>query len=284
VPTIEALKKRLGIQVLFDFTDIIDAIEFAAANDFGVVEINLGNIRFGEQLRRAGARKKIRRCAERTGVILAIHALEGPSFFIPSARVRRCAIAELKQTLDWAAEVGARNVIMHLGFDMHYGYGGGNRYTHEEFPEYYQEALFSALAELKAYARQRARLCVENVGGFRFVPSKKVLPKLLGTSLGLCFDIGHITILPEDKKEEEFNFFKRFSSAVYHAHLHHNNGVKDQHLPLGAGTVDFRPYLKFLLNTRALLVFETRPKEAALASRDYFKNKLLPEGNFFQRR
>jgi sugar phosphate isomerase/epimerase len=165
---------------------------------------------------------------------------------------------------------------MHLGFDMHFGYGDGNRYTHEEFPDYYEDALYSALGELKSYARNRARLCVENVGGFRYLPARKVLSQLLGGSLGLCFDVGHISILPAERKEEEFRFFQRFRTAVYHAHIHHNNGVKDQHLPLGKGTVDVRSYLQFLINSRADLVFETRPKAAAIASRDYFVDRILP--------
>lgn len=277
MPEEKAQNQRLGIQVLFDFTEIVAAIDFAAETGFGVLEINLGNINFGEQLRRAQERRKIKKWAEKRKIRLAVHALEGPSFFIPSERVRRCALLELKRTLDWAADIGAENVIMHLGFDMHYGYGGGNRFTHEEFPSYYEGALFQALADLKAYARQRAKLCVENVGGFRFLPSKKVLKKLLGESLGLCFDIGHISILAADKKEEELAFFQRFRKAIYHSHLHHNNGTKDQHLALGEGTVDVMPYLRVLLKSPALLVFETRPKEQALKSRDYFQRMLLPK-------
>jgi sugar phosphate isomerase/epimerase len=276
VPEFEALASRLGIQILFDCTDILDAIDFAVGNGFGVLEINLGNIRFGEQLRHSRERWKIRRYAEKAGIRLAVHALEGPSFFIPSERVRRVAVTELKQTLNQAAGIGAENVIMHLGFDMHYGYGGGNRYTHEEFPDYYQAALAEVLSELKAYARDRARLCVENVGGFRYLPSKRVLRQLIGGSLGLCFDVGHIAILPADKRKQELDFFRRFGSAVYHAHIHHNNGAKDQHLPLGKGTVDIRAELEFLLDSRALLVFETRPKAAAVASREYFRHRLLP--------
>ncbi|MGQ9708717.1 MAG: hypothetical protein ACUVUR_07600, partial [bacterium] len=98
----EAAKNRLGIQILFDFSDVIDAIDFAASNRFRVLEINLGNIKFREQLRRAVQRRRIRKWAQRSGVVLTVHALEGPSFFIPSDRVRNCAIKELKQTLDWA--------------------------------------------------------------------------------------------------------------------------------------------------------------------------------------
>lgn len=273
----EQVRSRVGIQILFDFADVIDAIDFAADAGFGVLEINLGNIRFGEQLRRAGERKGVGKRAEERKVRLAIHALEGPSFFVPSERVRRCALQELKQSLDWARDIGAENVIMHLGFDMHYGFGNGNRFTHEEFPKYYQGALSEALADLKGYARGRARLCVENVSGFRFEPSRVVLNWLLGGSLGLCFDIGHISIQPEEKKRKEWTFFRQHQSKVYHAHLHDNNGIKDEHRPLGEGSNDLLPYLRFLVRTKALLVLETRPKEAALRARDFLYQKILPK-------
>ncbi len=277
MPEDERLRHRLGLQVLFDFPEIIEAIDFASTHGFGALEINLGNIRFAEQLRRVGERCRIRRRAARVGLRLAIHALEGPSFFIPSERVRRCAVAELKETLNRAESIGAENVIMHLGFDMHYGMGsGGNRYTHEEFPRYYEEALFSALSELKDFARGRARLCVENVGGFRFQPAKVVLPRVLGESLGLCFDIGHIALLPEERHQEELNFFRRFRRYIYHSHLHDNHGVRDEHLPLGAGSNELLTYFRLLLTTRALLVLETRPRSAALRARDYFIKVILP--------
>ncbi|MEO0071084.1 MAG: sugar phosphate isomerase/epimerase family protein [candidate division WOR-3 bacterium] len=274
--TIDFLSRRLGLQILFDYTDIVDAIQFARKEGFGVLEVNLGNIRFGEQLRRIKERKRIKRAAEKAKIRLALHALEGPSFFIPSERVRRCIVAELKKTIDLAADIGAENVIIHLGFDMHYGMGGTNRFTHEEFPDYFTSGLFKMLAELKGYAQDRTRLCVENVGGFRFEPSRRVLNRLLGGNLGLCFDIGHISILPEEKKRKEWAFFQRHKRKVYHSHLHDNNGVKDEHKPLGEGSNDLFPYLRFLVKTKALLVFETRPKEAALRARDFFNQNVLP--------
>ncbi|MEO0049862.1 MAG: hypothetical protein ABIK42_01795, partial [candidate division WOR-3 bacterium] len=75
MPEQKAQNQRLGIQVLFDFTDIIAAIDFAADTGFGVLEINLGNINFGNQLRRASERRKIKRQAGRRKVRLAVHAL-----------------------------------------------------------------------------------------------------------------------------------------------------------------------------------------------------------------
>jgi len=271
------LRQRLGLQVLFDFTDILEAIGFASARGFGALELNLGNIEFGRQLARAGQRRAIRAAARWYKVRLAFHALEGPSFFIPSSRVRQCAVAELKRTLDWAQETGAENVVMHLGFDMHYGMAGANRYTHEQFPEYFELALLEALAELKQHARGRARLCIENVGGFRYPPARPALAALLGGSLGLCYDVGHVSILAPERRRAEMEFFARHAKSIYHAHLHDNHGGRDEHLPLGEGTIDFGPFFELLAPTRSLLVFEVRPKELAVKSLAHYREKIEPE-------
>ncbi|MEO0085663.1 MAG: sugar phosphate isomerase/epimerase [candidate division WOR-3 bacterium] len=271
------LSRRLGLQVLFDFSDILDAIGFASAHGFGALELNLGNIEFGRQLARQSQRRAILAASRWYEVKLAFHALEGPSFFVPSTRVRQCAVAELKQTLEWAADVEAANVVMHLGFDMHYGMAGANRYMHEQFPEYFELVLLEALAELKQHARGRARLCVENVGGFRYPPAWSALEALLGGNLGLCYDVGHVSILAPEKRQAEMEFFARHAKVIYHAHIHDNHGLRDEHLPPGEGTIDFVPFFRLLATTDSLVVFEVRPKELALKGFEYYRRSIEPE-------
>jgi sugar phosphate isomerase/epimerase len=270
------VRQRLGLQILFDFSDITDAVEYARAHGFRVLELNLGNVNFTRQLESAPARARVRAAAERAGIVLAFHAVDGPSLFVPSDRVRQCAVAELKRQLDWAAAVGARNVVCHLGFDMHFGVDGANRYTHEEFPDYFRKGIAAALAELKSYARGRARLCVENVGGFRYDLVPPILKGLLGGNLGLCLDVGHLNILAPAQRARELAFFRRHRKSIFHSHIHDNSGVRDEHRALGKGRIDFTPFFRLLAGTDALLVFEVRPIEAALASREYFDREIAP--------
>jgi sugar phosphate isomerase/epimerase len=273
----ERVRQRLGLQILFDFSDVVDAIGFAADNLFRVLEINLGNISFGRQLSSVRERKRIRAAAQKRKVRLAIHAVDGPSFFIPSDRVRACSVAELKLTLDRAAAIGAENVVMHLGFDMNFGFDGRTRYTHQEFPDYYRAALQDSLAELKDHARGRARLCVENVGGFRYPPTLPILGRLLGGNLGLCLDLGHQNVIPPAKRKVELAFFRRHLRRVFHSHIHDNSGVRDEHSALGDGRIDFVPLFRMLAGTDALMVFEVRPRESALRSREYFEREIAPK-------
>jgi len=270
------VRRRLGLQVLFDFTDIIDAIGFACHRGFGALELNLGNIRFQAQLARAAERRRIRKAARLAGMTLALHAIDGTSFFIANDRVRTCGADELEKTLDQAADIGARNVVMHLGFDMGFGMDGGTRYTHEEFPGHYRAALAETLSDLKSHARGRSRLCIENVAGFRYPLVKPILARLLGGNLGLCFDVGHVSVLPPSKRAVELEFLKKHLRHVHHAHVHDNSGLRDEHLALGRGRIDFVPFFRQLLATDALLVFEVRPKEAAVRSLEYFGRVIEP--------
>jgi len=270
------VRRRLGLQILFDFSSIIDAIGFCSDSGLCVLEINLGNIEFQRQLAYAHERRRIRAAALHQRVALAIHAIDGPSFFIPSDKVRAAGVRQLKQELDWAHGIGARNVVMHLGFDMNFGMDGGSRYTHQEFPEYYKSVLTDVLTELKAYARGRARLSVENVGGFRYEMTQPVLGQLLGGNLGLCLDVGHVNVQRPEQRTRELAFFRKHMRSIFHSHVHDNSGLRDEHSALGRGRIDFLPYFRLLAKTEALVVFEVRPKESAIESLRYFEREIEP--------
>jgi len=270
------VRQRLGLQILFDFSSITDAIGFCSDHGLAVLEINLGNIEFQRQLADSRERRRIRAAALRQRVALAIHAIDGPSFFTASEMVRAAGVRQLRQELDWAHGIGARNVVMHLGFDMNFSMDGRTRFTHQEFPEYYAAALTGVLTELKAYARGRAMLCVENVGGFRYGLTPPILSRLLGGNLGLCLDVGHVNVQPPKQRAKEMAFFRKHRQSIFHSHVHDNSGLRDEHSALGRGRIDFVPFFRLLAKTDALVVFEVRPKESALESVRYFEKEIGP--------
>jgi len=266
------VSRRFGLQVLFDFDDIAEALRFAAAHGFGVLELNLGNLDFSHGLADARTRRGIRSLAGQLGIRLAAHAIEGPSLFVPDRAVMRDTVRTLKRLLDRAESAGIENVVMHLGFEMFYACRDRGHHPHEHYPEFYEQLLGDALANLKSHAAGRARLCIENVGGFRFGFVHRLLDRLLGGNLGLCYDVGHNAILAPAARRTEASLYARHRGQVFHSHLHDNHGRQDEHLVPGQGTANLRSYLRFLLTTPALLVLEVRPKEAALAGREH----LLP--------
>ena len=67
----ERTRQRLGLQILFDFNDIIDAVRFASEHGLRVLELNLGNINFARQMTSSRERQRIRAEARRQKVTLS---------------------------------------------------------------------------------------------------------------------------------------------------------------------------------------------------------------------
>jgi len=55
-------------------------------------------------------------------------------------------------------------------------------------------------------------------------------------------DIGHANLF----KKDIIAFIKRLHKRLRHIHLHDNHGKKDEHLPIGKGTINFREIIKNL--------------------------------------
>jgi sugar phosphate isomerase/epimerase len=271
------VRSRLGLQILFDFNDILDGVEFARDQGFGVLELNLGNINFSRQLASKRQRERIRAAAEKARVKLAAHAIDGPSLFIPSPRAAKAAVSDLKRVMDQAKEAGISRVVMHLGWEMYYALDGRPKFLHDAYPEWYERSVTDSIDELKRHARGRTRLCIENVGGFRFGFVHRILDRMLGGSLGLCFDVGHVNTLSPAKRRKELAFFRRHRRLIFHSHLHDNHGREDEHLAIGMGNIDFVPMFRLLAETPALLVFEVRPKEGAVECLGYFDRRIAPK-------
>ena len=62
--------------------------------------------------------------------------------------------------------------------------------------------------------------------------------------LGLCLDVGHANTVVS--KTPPADWLAPMLPDLRHVHLHDNHGALDEHLPLGAGTIDFAPILAVL--------------------------------------
>lgn len=71
---------------------------------------------------------------------------------------------------------------------------------------------------------------------------EKIVSKVKG--LGVNLDIGHAFIAGGMKSVSAH--IKKFSRRIEHIHMHDNHGKMDEHLPIGAGNIDFRKVIKDL--------------------------------------
>jgi len=87
------------------------------------------------------------------------------------------------------------------------------------------------------------RILLENV----FDDSPEVLVKLVQEighdRIGICLDIGHLTIFTQCQLEE---WLDTLGPYIEELHLHDNHGVFDEHLVMGRGTIDFDPLFQYI--------------------------------------
>ena len=89
---------------------------------------------------------------------------------------------------------------------------------------------------------------------------------LQGLNIGICFDIGHAHTTGQMME------MLRLKDRFINIHVHDNIGQKDEHLPLGAGTVDLSA-LKGLAGYKGNHIIEAKntDMEEALASKKYLE-------------
>lgn len=260
----EKIKKRLGIQILFDFDNIIEAVNFGLDNKLKVIELNLNNVNFSQQIESRKARKEIHDYLKRYKISLLFHAIEGLIFFVPDKGTQKFIIKSLAKTMNYASEIGVKRITFHLGSDMSFGMTAQKKRTYEVYPEYFYNLIYNALSNLRKNVPNNLYLCLENVGGFRYPFVFDLMPKVLGRRLGLTMDIGHINRFTGQEKAREFNFFKTHRRLIKNCHIHDNNGEWDQHNIIGEGNIDFKPYFELLADADTYYIFEVRPKESAI--------------------
>ena len=274
---LEKLRSRLGLQILFDYHDITEAITFARAQGFNNLELNLNNISFYQQLSKSKERQRIRASAESNKVKLLFHSPEGLSFFVPDEKIRQATLDSLSRIIDWAKEIKVERVTIHLGADLFFGMTGKKVPTYEVFPEYFQNSITEVLVNIKKFAQDKTYACMENVAGFRYPFVMDILDKTLGDNLALTMDIGHIHRFQGETREKEIKFFYDHKQFIKNCHVHDNNSEWDQHNIIGEGKIDFIPYFKMLADTDSYLIFEVRPKESAVECLKRFNSIIAPK-------
>lgn len=66
-------------------------------------------------------------------------------------------------------------------------------------------------------------------------------------SLGFHLDAGHANLSPDGKNKTK-EFLKRYGSRLIHVHFSDNKGSDDDHLPLGAGIINWKEVVREIKN------------------------------------
>ena len=173
--------------------------------------------------------------------------------------IREASIQETLESMHVAAELGALKAVLHPGFIQGLG---------AMLPDLARKHAMDAMSRLLSEAEKlRLRVCIENLfprslslvrpedfdGVFKEYPDAQ-----------LTLDTGHAHI--GGGTERILAFIKRFSGRIGHVHASDNRGRDDDHLPVGAGTIDF---VKVVRALKKIGYDQTMTLEVFSKDRDY---------------
>lgn len=271
--------EKIGFQALFDFKDALHAVEFAIENGFKCIELNQTDPAFFPEKYSQVERQRLKNYL----FPLLIHAPEGLSLFNLHKKAMDGTLERIYEVIDFAYEINAKSVTLHLGYTFTISVGGKMVWAHHIMAPQYAEALKQALLKIIEYADSVGAppICIENTAGFRYELSHPILAEMLSrTNLCLTWDIGHTHGLKTKKQsstethhpsfyttgKQEEEILLKFIHKVKAVHLHDNRGEWDEHNIPGTGTVDFKHYFKILDQVEPYYIIEVRPKERAIES------------------
>ena len=189
---------------------------------------------------------------------------------------RRAMIAEHKLCMEYAADLGCRTYVMHIGaFDCYY-----KDTTLEEMRRLAVESLEKLIP---AAEKLGIIIAIEN----SFEPSNTPDEVLYFLNyfntpvLGCCFDTGHANIMAKTPGKdpakyasymnvcwkngvvEEADAFGKLAPHIVTCHLHDNDGYGDAHNLPGTGTIDWKTLIPALKNCPRIVSMQNETSAGA---------------------
>ncbi len=168
--------------------------------------------------------------------------------------IRRASVELVGQMLDACHRIEAGVMVLHPGY-----------FTYSSDIAQALDSLSRSLEEMEAFTEETdVKICIENMPAdwncfvFRY-------PDLDLKTHHLALDIGHAATTG---RLDEF-----LEMPVSHFHIHDNNGLSDEHLPVGSGSIDFKAIGSALRNNRAMKILEHHSDEDVMLSLESIEKK-----------
>jgi sugar phosphate isomerase/epimerase len=206
--------------------------------------------------------RRIMDALDRTGMELVCHLPTFVSTADLTDGIREASVKEVLESLTLAAELQALKAVLHPS------YISGLAILVRD------QARSHAMKSLEAIMDKGDRLglaiCIENLfprSNSLTDPEdfEEVLERF--PSLMMTLDIGHAHLRSKGR-HKAVEFIESFPDRIHHVHASDNFGKEDNHLPIGAGTVEFTGTIQALKN---IGYDETVTFEVFSRDRDYLK-------------
>jgi len=145
--------------------------------------------------------------------------------------IRKLTLERLSWAIETTSLLEVDDLVIHDGYiPLIYGY--------PLLKEQWLQRAKELLRRVSMMGRERGvRVLLENM----FVDDPLMIRALAdGTGLKICLDVGHVAFSSSIRVEEWVNALYPLIEEV---HVHDNGAAADEHLALGAGTVNFDPVI-----------------------------------------
>jgi sugar phosphate isomerase/epimerase len=245
----------------FPVKPILDELEAISELGFDYLELTMDPPQAHYSIIRQ-QKKRLLKALDRKQMKLVCHL---PTFVYTadlSHGLRKASLNEVIKSLEVAAELGCLKAVLHPSYIMGLGI-----FVMDQAREY---ALESLEAIMEKADQLDFLICLENLfpKAHSLVEPEDFADIFVKfPNLKMTLDTGHAHIEDTEGKRA-IKFIERFPDRIDHIHVSDNLGEADNHLPVGAGTVNFNEIVKALKgigyeNTITLEVFSK--------DRDYLK-------------
>lgn len=155
-------------------------------------------------------------------------------------------LQRFKDAIDFAKLFDVKKLTLHLGSFNNPSLGR----------KYFVDKSIEIVKVLASYCYPM-NLMIENMPGYNelgYSPDelKEIIEKSNMDNVKLIFDFGHANV-SEYKIEE---YLQKLDKYLYHLHISDNNGLSDQHKPIGEGNINYKEIFKLLENYNELYCLE----------------------------
>lgn len=169
-----------------------------------------------------------------------------------------------------------QSIVCHLNFEENkHGYN---------FPAWFSHAAETWHSLLEIAGKHNTYLMLENTYENSPLTHIKMFEKLNSPWCRFCFDAGHVAAFAKGTWQE---WLIPMHPWLGQLHLHDNNGAKDEHLPIGQGSIDFTGIFNFLAEKKLHPIVTLEPHSEAhlwqtlenLNKMDLFISELISVSN-----
>ena len=175
--------------------------------------------------------------------------------------LRKASIQENVEAIEASAELGIEKLVLHPGYIT-----GMGKFVIDKAKGYGLESIDAILKKANSLGMT---LCIENMfPQANFLTQPQEFQEVFETfpEIRLALDIGHANLGGDRNRAIEF--IQLYGYRIGHIHANDNFGKEDNHLPIGAGIIDFDRIIKALKQTS---YDETMTIEVFSKDRDYLR-------------